>query len=210
MVTRIKNIVFFIPALALLFVLQACVIAPAALPRVDEISPSEPLGYDGIWMISGINKRLQFDSGRAVVLDPWNHWGFGVEKGMVALINVRTAANGLLLADDLVNAGSAWRASMNANGRLDVTVETSPLPIQYELIPVTLDYPDFVRQLTPAHAGNATHQSVTVPSPVTATLPAQAPAPGNEGDFAPEREDSFAQCVNLVVDPQTNQEVCLD
>ena len=68
-VTRIKNIVFFIPALALLFVLQACVIAPAALPRVDEISPSEPLGYDGIWMISGINKRLQFDSGRAVVLD---------------------------------------------------------------------------------------------------------------------------------------------
>lgn len=207
--TRIKKIVFFMPALAVLFVLQACVIAPASLPTVDEISPTEPLGYDGIWMISGINKRLQFDSGRAVVLDPWNHWGFGVEKGMVALINVRTAADGLLLADDLVNAGSAWRASMNTNGRLDVTVETSPLPIQYELIPVTLNYPEFVQQLTPTYAGYSP-QSVTVPAPVTATLPAQTPAPSNEGEFAPEREDAFDQCVDLVVDPQTNQQVCLD
>lgn len=198
---------------------QACAIGPAPLPDAQEVPATEAQGLDGVWMISGINKRLRFDSGRAVVMDGWNHWGLAVNQGMVALINVREAGPGMLTADDLVNGGSAWSGVLTPSGRMNVTVQTEPLPINYALIPVTMDYPEYVNESLASIAGAQSHepQAVQTPTPLPIQPVAQPLAPASDNDFAPERDDAqpamadpFADCVELVVDPATNQQVCLD
>ncbi|MBX2881578.1 MAG: hypothetical protein KTR32_16650 [Granulosicoccus sp.] len=198
--------------------MQACAITTASLPSEQQVPPTEPLGYDGVWIISIINKRVRFDSGRAIVIDPWIHWGAAVNEGHVALINMRDNGQGELLANDLLNGGSSWRGVLNANGHMNVTIET-PIPIKFDMIPVSLTYPEYINDAV-ASLGGTGYSVTRATAPLAPASPPAAPSSGDDSEYAPDHDDApaapaaqsdpFAGCINLVVDPSTDQQVCLD
>ena len=108
---------------------------------------SEPMAIDGVWNVSTINKRIRIEGGRAYAIDSWLHlFLLEIQPEMVVIQNIKQAGPGEYVADDLPLL-SKWKAKLNANGNISVTVQTLPLPTSYELIRVEVDNPDFLQHL---------------------------------------------------------------
>lgn len=174
--------------LLFLFQPQAALAVPAFLPMSDTVPMSEPMAIDGVWNVSTINKRIRIEGGRAYAIDSWLHlFLLEIQPEMVVIQNIKQAGTGEYVADDLPLL-SKWKAKLNANGNISVTVQTLPLPTSYELIRVEVDNPDFLQQ-----------------EMINAGLASSA-----ESDSEYGQDNHGDDCQQLVIDPDTNQQVCLD
>ncbi len=111
--------------------------AQAALPTAAEVAIGQPLRIDGIWRISGINKRVRIEGGRAVVIDGWNHlFLWPIEPGQVVIRDIRRNGDGTYSGTDLPMNGP-WEAKFKRNKRdLEVVVSGS---IKYTMSRASVD-----------------------------------------------------------------------
>ncbi len=87
--------------------------AKALLPNESEIGASARLPIDGLYMVSGINKRVRMEGGRAVVVDGWKHlFIWDVEPGMVVIRDIKHSGDGVFTGRDLPLQGD-WRATFD-------------------------------------------------------------------------------------------------
>ena len=191
--------------------LQGCAPKTATLPKLDATPAKAALPYDGTWLIAGVNKKIRIDSGRAFALDSWNHWGSIIEPEMVLLTSMRVTEPGVIKASDLSYSASPWEGRLSEDGNLAVTIQSKPWPVTYSLVPLDLDYPEAVQQEM------ASAVSLVPEGEMNFTAPAQDEeyASDSDDEYAPDQPDDSEpqqgyECVTLVVDPETNQEVCLD
>lgn len=117
--------------LLLMFASQSVAQIPALLPDKADVAPTQALPIDGVWTISGINKRIRVEQGRAYAVDPWTHaFVLRIKKDMVVIRDlVQTGAN-TYEADDLpLLTRTKW--TLQDNGRIGVAAGL----IRYELVP---------------------------------------------------------------------------
>lgn len=95
----------------------------AALPMAAEVPIGQPLRIDGTWRISGINKRVRIEGGRAVVIDGWKHlFLWPIDPGQVVIRDIRRNGDGTYSGTDIAMNGT-WEAKFKHNKRdLDVVV----------------------------------------------------------------------------------------
>lgn len=87
--------------------------AKASLPTADEVPAGKRTKIDGVWRLSGINKRVRIDRGRAIVVDGWKHlFLFDVEPGMVVISDIRPAGANKFTGRDLPLSGD-WNATFD-------------------------------------------------------------------------------------------------
>lgn len=111
----------------------------AFLPAVDQVPASQALPIDGVWTVNTINKRIRIKKGRAFAIDTWLHmFVLKVQPGMVVIKNIKPVIDGEYSGYDLPLLGT-WKAKMNKDGSISVTVTTNLFPVNYKLIPVELD-----------------------------------------------------------------------
>lgn len=133
---------FLLCSLSLL--ISACAVQPsqqipAFLPMADNVPRSEPTDIDGIWRVSTIGKNIRIEGGRAYAIDGWLHlFTLKIEPGMVVIRNITQDGVGGYSGEDLPLMGK-WQAKRAANGTLDVFVAGTFGPVNYQLIPVSLD-----------------------------------------------------------------------
>lgn len=121
-------------ALLLMSLAQLGYAAKANLPQADEVAPGKRSILDGTWRISGINKRVRIDRGRAVVIDGWKHlFLFDVEPGMVVIRDIRHTGNGKYTGQDLPLPGR-WDATFDRHKwTLDAVVQGPLGPVPYTM-----------------------------------------------------------------------------
>jgi len=159
---------------------------PAILPSADSVPMREAMPIDGVWTVSTINKRIRLEGGRAYAMDPWLHmFVLEVQPGMVVIQNLMFLAPGEYRGHDLPLMGTVT-FRLKEDGRLSGVVQTGLGPMYYDLIPESLDDPAAFQQELAAVGGGG------VP-----VMPGPVPLP-------------VEPCNQLVVDPETNQQVCLD
>jgi hypothetical protein len=87
--------------------------AKALLPTESEVRAGARLPIDGLYMVSGINKRVRLEGGRAVVVDGWKHlFVWDVEPGMVVISDIKHSGGVAFTGRDLPLQGD-WRATFD-------------------------------------------------------------------------------------------------
>lgn len=148
---------------------------PAFLPTADQVPATQPMPLDGTWLVNTIRKKIRIEGGRAYAVDPWLHmFVLKVEPGMVVLRDIAPAAPGKYTGSDLPLMGQLT-ATVQPDRSLAVSVQTALMPVQYKLIPVQLDNPQWYAQEMIA-AGIAAPQS-PAPGAYQPAPPAYQPAP---------------------------------
>ncbi|WP_405235043.1 hypothetical protein [Lentisalinibacter orientalis] len=148
---------------------------PAFLPTADQVPATQPMPLDGTWLVNTIRKKIRIEGGRAYAVDPWLHmFVLKVEPGMVVLRDIAPAAPGKYTGSDLPLMGQLT-ATVQADRSLAVSVQGALMPVQYKLIPVQLDNPQWYAQEMTA-AGIAAPQS-PAPGAYQPAPPAYQPAP---------------------------------
>ena len=111
----------------------------AFLPTVDQVAASQAMPIDGVWVVDTINKRIRIKEGRAFAIDTWLHmFVLKVQPGMVVIKDIKPLFDGEYSGDDLPLIGT-WKAKLNKDRTISVTVTTNLFPVKYKLIPVELD-----------------------------------------------------------------------
>jgi hypothetical protein len=119
---------------------------PAFLPTVDSVAATKPMPLDGTWLITSIGKKIRIESGRAYAVDGWLHlFTLKIQPGMVVIKNISPTSAGQYTGEDLPLLGK-WDAKAQANRNLAVTVAGTLGPVNYTLVPVQLDKPDWYAQ----------------------------------------------------------------
>ncbi|WP_405229699.1 hypothetical protein [Lentisalinibacter sediminis] len=148
---------------------------PAFLPSADQVPATQPMPLDGTWLVNTIRKKIRIEGGRAYAVDPWLHmFVLKVEPGMVVLRDIAPAAPGRYTGSDLPLMGQLT-ATVQPDRSLAVSVQTALMPVQYKLIPLQLDNPQWYAQEMTA-AGIAAPQS-PAPGAYQPAPPAYQPAP---------------------------------
>ncbi|WP_405231018.1 hypothetical protein [Lentisalinibacter salinarum] len=148
---------------------------PAFLPTADQVPATQPMPLDGTWLVNTIRKKIRIEGGRAYAVDPWLHmFVLKVEPGMVVLRDIAPAAPGKYTGSDLPLMGQLT-ATVQPDRSLAVSVTTALMPVQYKLIPVQLDNPQWYAQEMTA-AGIAAPQG-PAPGTYQPAPPAYQPAP---------------------------------
>ncbi|MEE4299953.1 MAG: hypothetical protein V2J24_10975, partial [Pseudomonadales bacterium] len=207
---------------------------PAFLPGIDQVPATQAMPLDGTWLISSIRKKIRIEAGRAYVIDPWVHlFLLKVEPGMVVLRNIAPTAPGTYGGEDLPLMG-ALTARVQADRSLAVSVQGALGPVNYKLIPMQLDNPQWYAQEMQA-AGLAAPQTAPpsiyqpapppgmptapppgyapppayTPPPVYAPPPGPAPvAPPPSGPPSTPPSTPPADCVPIDIDPDTGMTIC--
>lgn len=111
--------------------------ARANLPTANEVIPGKASPVDGEYRVTGINKRILVDRGRAIVLEGWKHFFiWDIEPGMVVIRDIKHTGNGQFTGRDLPLDGD-WQATYTkSNRRLSAVVNGPYGETRYELIPV--------------------------------------------------------------------------
>ena len=149
---------------------------PAFLPTADQVPAAQPMPLDGTWLVNTIRKKIRIEGGRAYAVDPWVHmFVLKVEPGMVVLRDIAPAAPGKYTGSDLPLMGQLT-ATVQPDRSLAVSVQGALMPVQYQLIPVQLDNPQWYAQEMTA-AGLAAPPAVTAPGASQPAPPAYQPAP---------------------------------
>lgn len=118
---------------------------PAFLPTVDQVSAFQAIPLDGTWMISSIRKKIRIEARRAYEVDSWVHlFVLKVEPSMVIIKNITPTGPGAYSGEDLPLMGK-WTAKSLADRSLSVTV-AAMMPVNYKLIPIQLDNPQWYAQ----------------------------------------------------------------
>ncbi|MGV7221932.1 MAG: hypothetical protein ACQ9MH_10425 [Nitrospinales bacterium] len=141
------------------------------------------MSIDGTWTINTINKRIRIDKGRAYAIDGWVHlFTLKIEPGMVVIKNIAQSAPGIYVGDDLPLMGK-WQARFEADKSLSIKVAGSMGPINYKLIPVQVDSPDWIyKEMIVAGLRpdpSKIHPPVEVPTPPSTNpeIPVSKPPP---------------------------------
>jgi hypothetical protein len=115
---------------------------PAFLPMSSVVPMTEDLPIDGEWMISTIGKRIRIEAGRAYAVDPWTHmFVLRIQPSMVVFKDMKRTGPGEYSGYDLPLMGTLT-ARLQPDGSLSVSVQGALIPVQYTLLPVTIDDPD--------------------------------------------------------------------
>ncbi len=114
--------------------------AKAMLPHASSVPAGARLPIDGMYRISGINKRVRVEGGRAVVVDPWKHlFIWDVEPGMVVIQDIQQQSGSTFSGRDLPLQG-AWRATFDKHKfELDVVVDGAFGATKYKMTRVADD-----------------------------------------------------------------------
>lgn len=119
---------------------------PAFLPTVDNVAATKPMPLDGTWLITSIGKKIRIESGRAYAVDGWLHlFTLKIQPGMVVIKNISPTSAGQYTGEDLPLLGK-WDAKVQPNRNLAVNVAGTLGPVNYTLVPVQLDKPDWYAQ----------------------------------------------------------------
>lgn len=188
---------------------------PAFLPRAEQVSVTQAMPIDGVWMINTIGKKVRIEGGRAVVIDGWMHlFVLDIQPGMVVIQNIMPTAAGKYGADDLPLMGK-WKATVQSDRSLSVVVETAVGAMPYKMLPVQIDNQQWFDQEMQA-AGLTVPSSAPVGTPsyqftpsgegVPPAIPGNTPAPAPGSEPEPNPEDCEMQQYN----PRTDTTICLD
>ena len=152
-----------------------------AFPIATMVPASEALPIDGVWQLGDLNKRVEMDRGRMVAIDPWTFlFTKKVLPGSVLIRDIRQTAPGQYQGFDLA-WGKPVTFSETVTGTIGVRVQTFPLPVSYDLLPISGPQP----------------------------RPIDAPPIDSEPD--PETDDGNLDDCNLVdIDPDTGQLYCIE
>jgi len=162
---------------------------PAFLPTADQVPATQPMPLDGTWLVNTIRKKIRIEGGRAYAVDPWLHmFVLKVEPGMVVLRDIAPAAPGKYTGSDLPLMGQLT-ATVQPDRSLAVSVQTALMPVQYKLIPVQLDNPQWYAQEMSA-AGIAAPQS-PAPGAYQPAPPAYQPAPPRQAYQPPAQQPVY-------------------
>ena len=151
MLSRTLRIIFLAISFSLVSPVSAQVIPqipeiPAFLPTFDQVPATQAMPLDGTWLVSSIRKKIRIEAGRAYAVDSWLHlFTLRVEPTMVVIKNITPTAPGQYSGEDLPLLGK-WKANVNADRSLSVSVAGLLGPVQYKLIPVQLDDPQWYLQ----------------------------------------------------------------
>lgn len=115
--------------------------APAVLPVLAAVPPTQAMPLDGTWIIDTIQKKIRIEAGRAYAVDSWLHlFVLRVQPGMVVIRNITPTAAGRYAGEDLPLVGP-WTATVQADRTIQVSVAGALGPVGYSLTPVHLDNP---------------------------------------------------------------------
>jgi len=163
---------------------------PAFLPTVDQVPASQPMPLDGTWLINTIRKKIRIEGGRAYAVDPWLHmFVLKVEPGMVVLRDIAPSAPGKYTGSDLPLMGQLT-ATVQPDRSLAVSVQGALMPVQYQLIPVQLDNPQWYAQEMTA-AGLAAPPAGNAPGAYQPAPPAYQPAPPRQAYQPPAQPQPY-------------------
>ena len=114
---------------------------PAFLPMAHTVPAGEASPIDGEWMITSIGKRIRIQRGRAFAVDSWLHlFVLKVQPMMVVIKDIRRTGRDEYAGQDLPLMGP-WTARQQQDGNLAVSVQGALGPVNYTLMPVSLDNP---------------------------------------------------------------------
>jgi hypothetical protein len=199
---------------------------PAMLPTVDQVAATQPMPVDGTWLISTIRKKIRIESGRAYAVDGWRHaLVFQIDPGMVVLKEITPTAPGAFSAQDLTLMGQLT-AKLQADRSLAVSI-TGILPIQYKLIPLQLDNPQWYAQEMAAAGLPVSGQTqpgmppAYQPAPPPAYQPAPPPSayqPAPPPTYRPHPSprpvtnpgSNSEACEVMTFNPRTGQKTCAE
>ncbi len=194
---------------------------PAFLPTVDQVSASQSMPLDGVWLISSIRKKVRIQQGRVFAVDGWLHlFVLQVQPGMVVMKDLVPTGPGKYSGEDLPLMGP-FTAEVQADRSLAVSVQTTLTgTIKYKLIPIQIDNPQWYAQEMQA-AGLAVPKNIPVsppayqftqpgggqaptPAPPAYTPPAPQPTPPS----SPASSPAEAECEEQEYDPETDTIRC--
>jgi len=189
---------------------------PAFLPTVDQVAATQVMPLDGTWLITSIGKKIRIEAGRAYAVDGWTHmFVLNIQPGMVVIRNIVPTGPGSYEAEDLPLLGK-WSAKVQSDRSLAVSVAAPLVPVNYRLMPIQIDNPQWYGQemqaagLTVPAAAPAAPPAYRFTQPGGGAPPAQQPpepAPAAPAEPAPA---AAAACETEQYDPKTDRMVCMD
>lgn len=192
---------------------------PAFLPTLDQVVATQAMPIDGTWLIPSIGKKIRIEAGRAYAVDPWLHlFVLQIQPGMVVIRNIAPTAPGTYSGEDLPLMGT-FNARVQPDRALAVSVATLVGPINYKLVPMQLDNPQwFAQEMQASGVGGAAPGAPSAPGyqptpppgtpvapPPVVRPPEPLPAPV---DTLAEPPPPPADCTPIDIDPDTGLTIC--
>jgi hypothetical protein len=188
---------------------------PAFLPTVDQVGATQAMPLDGTWLISSNRKKIRIEAGRAYAVDGWLHlFVLKIDPSMVVIKNITPTGPGEYSGEDLPLMGK-WTAKTQADRSLSVAVAGALGTVNYKLIPMQLDNPQWYAKEMSAAGLSAPQQTfqpqkpVYQPSPPNAP-PAYKPPPAGAPPVSPSPAPTTGgeDCSETVYDPATDTVSC--
>jgi hypothetical protein len=192
---------------------------PAFLPTVDQVAATQRMPLDGTWLINSIRKKIRIEAGRAYAVDSWVHlFVLKIDPGMVVIKNIVPTGPGNYSGEDLPLMGK-WAAKSLADRSLSVTVAGTFGPVNYKLIPMQLDNPQWYAQEmqaagltvpTGAPSAQPSYQFTPPGGGAPSAPPAYRPPPAGAPPASPPPPPATGgeDCAETVYDPATDTVSC--
>lgn len=196
---------------------------PAFLPTVDQVAATQSMPLDGTWLINTIRKKIRIEAGRAYAVDGWTHmFVLNIQPGMVVIKNIAPTGPGTYQAEDLPLLGT-WTARVQRDRSLSISVATALAPVNYRLIPVQIDNPQWYAQemqavgLTPPAGAPPARPAYRFTQPGGGGAPPQQQPvtppqqqPVQPAEPAEPEPAATASCETEQYDPKTDKMVCMN